>query len=227
MTFKSPAKRKINQAAEIGASRTVLLVAVFLAIAVMTGIGLQLTNRINVKEWQTLIGFGGTLFVGWIAWANVNRQLKVQRSANRMTVLIREEDRIDRELPGLRATERLCHELFYCAKLAREYDADKNILTKRIIDVGITGTTDEEIEKQIALILPGSDNPTRAALAMAAAIILSRGESEEKDRLVDKVIEGIEGKLQHNMSSIALRIGRLEGRQELIRRSIDDFFGDE
>jgi FtsH-binding integral membrane protein len=68
--------------AKMGAYRTALLVAVFLLVAI-TVIGLQL----NVKEWQTLIGFGGTLFVGWIAWENVNRQLKVQRAANRMTFL--------------------------------------------------------------------------------------------------------------------------------------------
>jgi arginine exporter protein ArgO len=72
--------------AKMGAYRTALLVAVFLLVAI-TVIGLQLTNLINVKEWQTLIGFGGTLFVGWIAWENVNRQLKVQRAANRMTFL--------------------------------------------------------------------------------------------------------------------------------------------
>ena len=82
MTLRLPSERKY---------RTAALVAVFLVIAI-TAIWLQLTNRINVKEWQTLIGFGGTLFVGWIAWQNVNRQLKVQRAANRMTVLIREED---------------------------------------------------------------------------------------------------------------------------------------
>ena len=124
--------------------------AVFLVIAI-TAIWLQLTNRINVKEWQTLIGFGGTLFVGWIAWQNVNRQLKVQRAANRMTVLIREEDRIDRELPGLRATERMCHELFYCIRVVREYDTDKSILTKRVVDLGLTGAKEEDIEKAFVM----------------------------------------------------------------------------
>ena len=141
----------------MGAYRTALLVAVFLLVAI-TVIGLQLTNLINVKEWQTLIGFGGTLFVGWIAWENVNRQLKVQRAANRMTVLIREEDRIDRELPNLRIIERMCRELFYCANRAREYNVDKNTSTKTLIDLGITGTTNKEIEKQIALLLPSPAN---------------------------------------------------------------------
>ena len=96
-------------------------------------------------------------------WQNVNRQLKVQRAANRMTVLIREEDRIDRELPGLRAAERMCHELFYCIRVAREYDTDKSILTKRVVDLGLTGAKEEDIEKQIALILPTSDNPPHPA----------------------------------------------------------------
>ena len=52
--------------AKIGTYRTALFVAVFLLIAI-TVFWLQLSNQIKVKEWQTLIGFGGTLFVGWIA----------------------------------------------------------------------------------------------------------------------------------------------------------------
>jgi DNA-binding transcriptional MerR regulator len=144
-----------------------------------------------------------------------------------MTVLLREEDRIDRELPGLRATERMCAELFYCAKRAREYSADNNILRKILIDLGITGTTNEEIEKQIALLLPGSDVPTRVTFAHTATTILAHGESEERDRLLDKIIENIERNLESIMQSFALRIGRLEKRQDHIRRSIDDFFGDQ
>ena len=120
----------------------------------------------------------------------------------------------------------MCHELFYCIRVAREYDTDKSVLTKRVVDLGLTGAKEEDIEKQIALILPTSDSPTRAAFAMAAAIVRDRGEFEEKDKLIDKVIVGIESKLEHIMHSVARRIGKLEKRQELIRKSIDDFFGD-
>ena len=60
-----------------------------------------------------------------------------------------------------------------------------------------------------------------------ATTILAHGESEERDRLLDKIIESIERNLESIMQSFALRIGRLEKRQDHIRRSIDDFFGDQ
>jgi hypothetical protein len=54
-----------------------------------------------IKEWQTLIGFAGTLTVGAIAWVNVSRQLQQQKIGTRLSLLSREEDRIEKELPGL------------------------------------------------------------------------------------------------------------------------------
>jgi hypothetical protein len=210
--------------AKIGTYRTALFVAVFLLIAI-TVFWLQLSNQINVKEWQILIGFGGTLFVGWIAWENVDRQLKVQRAANRMTVLF--VRRIGRsELPGLRATERMCAELFYCAKRAREYSADNNILRKILIDLGITGTTNERSKSKSPCCFRGQMFQPESRLRTATTI-LAHGESEERDRLLDKIIESIERNLESIMQSFALRIGRLEKRQDHIRRSIDDFFGDQ
>jgi hypothetical protein len=68
----------------------------------------------------------------------------------------------------------MCHELFYCAKRAREYNADKNTLTKTLIDLGITGTTNKEIEKQIALLLL----PPRKSV--------DRGRPEVIDRLSER-----------------------------------------
>jgi hypothetical protein len=62
-------------------------------------------NLSVIKEWQTSIGFLVALFVGWIAWVNVNRTLKQQRASTRITLVGREEDRIERELPNMRDLE--------------------------------------------------------------------------------------------------------------------------
>src|ERR1700675_1186230 len=75
---------------------------------------LDLRGPVNVeviKEWQTLIGFCGTLAVGCVAWINVTRQIRQQRVGTRLTLLSREEDRIEDFLPGLKNAARFCESL--------------------------------------------------------------------------------------------------------------------
>ena len=149
--------------AKIGTYRTALFVAVFLLIAI-TVFWLQLSNQINVKEWQILIGFGGTLFVGWIAWENVDRQLKVQRAANRMTVLF--VRRIGRS--GIAGPS--SYRAYVCRTLLLRKTGPRIQRRQQYFEEDPdrsrhNGYDKREIEKQIALLLPGSDVPTRVTFA--------------------------------------------------------------
>jgi hypothetical protein len=61
----------------------------------------------NLKEWQTLIGAGVAILAATIAWLNFRRQLFEQRRTLRINLVSREEERIERAMPGLRAANML------------------------------------------------------------------------------------------------------------------------
>src|ERR1700724_3696826 len=55
-----------------------------------------------LQPWQTAISACAALFVGFVGWINVSRQLRLNRRVARINLMSREEDRIERTLPGLR-----------------------------------------------------------------------------------------------------------------------------
>jgi hypothetical protein len=92
-----PARSPTSALPGLGSMAALMLTAVLTA---WLGIAGPITA--NIKEWQTLIAAAVASIAAWIAWSNVRKQMELQRKVSVMTLLGREEDRMEKALPGLR-----------------------------------------------------------------------------------------------------------------------------
>jgi hypothetical protein len=118
-------------------------------------------NISAIKEWQTLIGFAGTLTVGAIAWANVSRQLQQQKIGTRLLLLTREEDRIEKELPGLKDAEILAHLIAAACKNNIENESFISKIKEALANIGFKNILSSV---DIATLLPMTAPRTRRHL---------------------------------------------------------------
>ncbi len=109
-------------------------------------------NWSSIKEWQTLfaslLAIGGVGFTAFVAVQNVTRQLKIN-------VYSREEDRIERMLPGLREAE-------YFASGFLQYRVTQSFIG--IVEAfrsGGFGIAHSTYQKDIEKALPNTDGATR------------------------------------------------------------------
>ena len=119
-----------------------------------------------IKEWQTLIGFGGTLAVGAVAWVNVSRQISQQQVGMRLSLLTREEDRIEVELPGLKDAALFCESLVRDLKKAKEVDEVAKSLSNAKIAVHAL-----KVREVINGLLPDTDDRRRLLIARVQRLV--------------------------------------------------------
>jgi hypothetical protein len=90
---------------------------------------------------------------------NVSRQIQQQRMGTRLTLLGREEDRIEADLPGLKDAALFCEAISRCLKdgndidyvAARLREAKVGIETAKLRDVvnGLLPATDDRVRRQL------------------------------------------------------------------------------
>jgi hypothetical protein len=189
-------------------------------------IWLDLSGPISVegiKGWQTLIGFGGTLIVGMIAWVNVSRQLAQQRVGTRLALLSREEDRIESEVPGLKDAQMTARHLYVVTKSQIEKEDFFTEIAKRIVKAGFT---DIRSSIDIAAVLPVTDLRTRDLLLSRIQVMQARcelgkrGNLEERAEQRELLRENIEG-LNDFADWMAVRREELLSRLPAIRAEIE------
>jgi hypothetical protein len=145
-------------------------VGIVLILMIVTWLGLWGPVSIDsIKEWQTLIGFGGTLAVGAIAWVNVSRQIQQQRTGTRLTLLSREEDRIEAELPGLKDAA------LFCEATSRQLKATDDIeqIAKRLREAKIA-VQPSKVRAAVNELLPATDDRTRRLLIARLQILVTK-----------------------------------------------------
>lgn len=176
-----------------------------------------------IKEWQTLIGFTGTLAVGVVAWVNVSRQLQQQRVSTRLTLLSREEDRIEKELPGLKDAEILCHFIRSGCINAIETEPFFARVKEALQAIGFKSV---HTSVDIAILPPATDSKTRRDLQSRVQVIQLRCEisrrvegearAAEKEKLRKEIEE-----VATFRNSLSNRQTSLQGRLPKIRSEIE------
>jgi hypothetical protein len=106
----------------------------------------------KIKGWQTLIAAGvagiGVVLTATVAVRNVTRQIRIG-------ILGREEDRIERELPGLRNARYFCSG-FLIHRVTKSFYG----ITNALADEGF-GVKESTPQKDVLNALPNTDQATR------------------------------------------------------------------
>ncbi len=102
-----------------------LLLAIALAMLLTIGIPISVSKEgVDLKDWLgfagNVLGAGVTLLAAIVAWFAVQKQIGVEQKATFLNLIIREEDRIEVQLPALLE---LYESLFTCLIKARTYMA--------------------------------------------------------------------------------------------------------
>lgn len=181
-----------------------------------------------IKDWQTLIGFMGTIGVGLVAWVNVSRQLGLQRETARLTLVAREEDRIDRAMPGIRDASFLLSMLI--SSCNKNMD-DVAKMKKSMKQWGFEAHGQAESAKEVIAALPLADIPTQAVVRanvrriLAAIELLNRAKTKpdiDKQKLVLGQILNDASEVQKQFDGAIDKKGELAIR---LRAQIEGFFG--
>jgi hypothetical protein len=110
------------------------------------------------KDFQPLVGAAFAGIGLYIAWRNVSRQLDQQRVSTRLTLLSREEDRIESELPGLREASLFCDQIAKKILLL----SDMNRIADHLRTMGVRNP--EQLRDFVNTRLPETDDRTRRIL---------------------------------------------------------------
>jgi hypothetical protein len=145
-------------------------IGIVLILMLVTWLGLWGPVDLNsIKGWQTLIGFGGTLAVGVIAWINVSRQIQQQQLGTRLTLLSREEDRIEADLPGLKDAALFCESL--SRRLKDAEDIDVIVIRLREAKVAVEPA---KVRDAVNDLLPATDDRMRRILIARLQRLVTR-----------------------------------------------------
>jgi hypothetical protein len=199
--------------------------ALFMTSALVAAwLGLQGPINISaIKEWQTLIGFAGTLTVGAIAWLNVSRQLQQQKIGTRLLLLSREEDRIEKDLPGLKDAEILAYFIYAACKNNIEDESFVSKINEALAQIGFKNI---HSSVDIAALLPMTDPGTRRRLnSLVLTIqlrceIAHRVEKQERDEAKQKLKNEV-AKIEDLRESLVRRQTSLNERLPKIRNEIE------
>jgi hypothetical protein len=208
----------------------------------------------KMRGWQTLIAAAIAAAVGgfgaYVAVRNVKRQIRIG-------ILGREEDRIERELPGLRDARDFCSR-FLIYRVIESFDG----ITDAFADDGY-GVKESTPQEDVLKALPNTDQATRQIVETrlqscfrwafhadrAFRAIKSRTEDTREPNLwapgeLDKVqlqiqqarahfTEMDEGfrksidQLEDTVRSLGRKIGQYEARSARIRKEIEAYFDEE
>jgi len=165
------------------------LLSLAAALALLLTIGIPITvskDKVELKDW---LGFAGnllgaifTVLAAVIAWYAVQRQIRVQREANLLSVMTREETRLENEIHA----HKVCTEFLWNVHAAHEYRAAPldsiSELTKYIDELTAMGLSSDYIEirrslqaKVISEISPNlSDSVIFACVNLMTSAVLLR-----------------------------------------------------
>jgi hypothetical protein len=228
-----------------------------LMLSAMIAVWLGVSGPLNLsalQTWQTLIvGILALLGVGataTIAVRNVTRQIRI-------SILSREEDRIERELPGLRDARYFCSRFLYF-RVTNSYVG----ITQAFADEGF-GVPDSTLQKDVQNALPDTDPATchRVQRKLAACFRWARNAemtrvqiTADRERIANpeewapgeivKVEADIEAtltifntavgkyseamdELEDEIVAINRKIALYETRRSRIRKEVEEYFDDE
>ena len=97
----------------------------------------------SVEKYQTLIGATVAVAAAWITWTNVRKQMRVN-------LMSREEDRLERELPGLEEAAYWLTSIWF-----RVNGAEPGEIRGRLAEAGVPA--DKDLDEQIKIRLPQAD----------------------------------------------------------------------
>ncbi|MGJ4947473.1 hypothetical protein [Bradyrhizobium sp. HKCCYLS20291] len=237
------------------------LIGLALALTVLVTVGAPVAASRTTLELKDWLGFAGnilsalvTLIAAYVAWRAVQAQIGTQRDANLLGVLFREEDRIERILPGLRDAE------FYASgflhyRVAKTYYG----MVEALKGEGLSGAN---FQKDVEKALPNTDGATRRRIesklyplyrwawhAQKSFEAIREGDKhtwnpeewdpealKEKRVALDKVRELFNqsrqkfssaiDELENEIRSIRVEREAYEARLALIRQKINGYFAD-
>lgn len=136
------------------------LICLALALTVLVTVGAPIAASHTTLELKDWLGFAGnilgglfTLIAAYIAWRAVQPQIVAQRDATMLGLLSREEDRIERMLPGLRDAESFASD-FLQYKVTHTFQG----IVEALQGEGLSGSN---FQKDIEKALPNTDGVTR------------------------------------------------------------------
>jgi hypothetical protein len=118
-----------------------------------------------------LVGAAGALFAAWLAYSAVQRQLAQQRRATTLNIATREEDRIERVLPGVERAARFL--LILSTELQALTHPEFSTDTLRLNGLLRQGST---LEKDVEELLPTTVPITRDRVIAALNLVRFRAE---------------------------------------------------
>jgi hypothetical protein len=153
------------------------------------------------KQWQTLTGALVAIFAAWIAWVNVGRTLKLQRSVLAVTLMSREEDRLEKELPGLKEAAIVLGTL--TKELQRLGKNKREILCARVIVKKLPMLPDTSIEHNVQRVFPSASDQLRQQICDALRYLI---ETAERLIALHKRISDIKRKLRSSLQYVVAEI---------------------
>jgi hypothetical protein len=144
---------------------------VALMLSAMIAVWLGIDGPVNfsaIQSWQTLIAALlaaiGVALTAYIAVRNVSKQLAMNRVSLRISLISREEDRIEEALPGLREAERLAIQYLHIVNEIHE-NLGKGIASHN------SQLSEQTISASISRALPNADSKTRQDLGMTIHLV--------------------------------------------------------
>jgi hypothetical protein len=226
-----------------------LIVGLMAFVVFITWLVIALPINLSVLQpWQTLISATvaaiGVVAAAAVAVRNVSRQIRIN-------ILLREEDRIDKQLPGLRTA----------AHFLEGFNSAETTVDFYRLGVGKSGS---KIEKDVEEALPATDDTTRARVLNCLLEAYQTASSNESMRRFSEAAERAKAgdpeawkalglnmdnidfkpvsattldynkvqlaeklkRIQAEVANIKGRIARYEHRRTRIREEIERYFGD-
>jgi hypothetical protein len=150
-----------------------------LMLAVILTVWLGILGPVNlssVKEWQTLISAAVAAVGIYFAVRNVSRQIRIN-------ILLREEDRLDKHLPGLRNAVNFLEPFLIFTSVTAFHGTSGEFAR---LGFGKAGSTPE---KDVEKALPVTDDATRAKVLDSLFEALRRARTAEGTRELKEMME--------------------------------------
>src|ERR1035437_3087036 len=151
-----------------------------LMLAAMIAVWLGVAGPVElakIKGWQTLIAAFVAAAGIYFAARNVSRQIRI-------TILSREEDRIEKQLPGLYDAQNLCDSIVPRLRPIRAFFG----VVSAVNALGLGGTP-KSFEDDVEALLPVTDAATRRSVTSALFEMYSRAITAQGSRVLQTELE--------------------------------------
>jgi hypothetical protein len=182
------------------------------------------SEPIRASDW---IGFAGSTLTAGVAGAAIHYAWRGITRQSRLDLISREEDRIERELPGLRDAGMLTSALYSSLANLQATKGFPEMVTHVLEMEGLRSLTNDA-HLEITARLPGSDIRTRRAIRGVVGVIIARNEIARRaiakgsppETAIKPVMTAIEMFVGLERG-YQLRIDQMEIRSEKIRAEIE------